>query len=196
MFAFKQLLSLSVLSTFLTLASAQPALPPTCPGATRVVQSGDTCQSIADAASMAVTTLQAINPDIDCTHLSNGQVLCLTGTPKPPTCQCTTTRVVQSGDTCQTIADAASMAVSTLQAINPGLDCTNLFNGEVLCIACTTKCRCSSSHVVRAGDTCDSIANAASTAVSTLKANNPGLDCANLFIGENLCTDFRVLSTC
>jgi len=145
MFAFKQLLSLSVLS-LLTLTSAATLGPrAVCPvgGPTAVVKSGDTCQKIADAASMAVTTLQALNPGLDCTNLFTGQVLCLSGTPQPP-----------------------------------------------------ARCQCTSSHIVKAGDTCDSIANAASTAVSTLKANNPGLNCAALVVGANLCTDSRVLSTC
>ncbi|KAI0299786.1 hypothetical protein BC826DRAFT_993312 [Russula brevipes] len=142
MFAFKQLLSLSVLS-LLTLASAMPGPRAVCPGPTAVVKSGDTCQKIADANSMAVTTLQALNPGLDCTNLFTGEVLCLSGTPQPP-----------------------------------------------------PRCLCSSSHIVKAGDTCDSIANAASIAVTTLVANNPGLNCAALVVGQNLCTDFRVLSTC
>ncbi|KAI0299784.1 hypothetical protein BC826DRAFT_712321 [Russula brevipes] len=92
------------------------------------------------------------------------------------------------------------MAVTTLQALNPSLNCANLFNGEVLCLSGTPQppanCQCTSSHVVQVGDTCDSIANAASTAVSTLVANNPGLNCGSLIVGANLCTDSRVLSTC
>jgi LysM repeat protein len=68
MFAFKQLLSLSVLFTLITLASAA------CPGPTWVVKANDTCQKIADASSMAVTTLQALNPGLDCTNLFVGQV--------------------------------------------------------------------------------------------------------------------------
>ncbi|KAI0295010.1 hypothetical protein BC826DRAFT_1175231 [Russula brevipes] len=133
MFAFKQLLSLSVLS-LLTLASAMPGpRSQTCPGPTRVVQSGDTCQNIADAASLAVTTLQALNPGLDCTNLTNGQVLCLSGTPQPPAnCQCISSHVVQVGDTCDSIANAASTAVSTLVANNPGLNCAGLIVGQRL----------------------------------------------------------------
>ena len=57
------------------------------------------------------------------------QVLCL-GIPNQ---DCSTTTVVNSGDTCNSIADTAGIPVSTLMQNNPtiNLGCTNIYSGEV-----------------------------------------------------------------
>ena len=72
-----------------------------------------------------------MNPDIDdlCHNLQVGQVLCL-GTKDE---DCTTTRVVESGDSCDSIMQAASINSTVLYHNNPQLDadCTNLYVGEV-----------------------------------------------------------------
>ncbi|KAI0295013.1 hypothetical protein BC826DRAFT_968608 [Russula brevipes] len=199
MFSSKRLISLSVLSTFLTLASALPIEPPTC-STTRVVQSGDTCEAIANAAGIPVSTLLANNPAVNsgCTNLFIGQVLC------------TAIQAAQAGDTCEAIASAAGIPVSTLLANNPAINsgCTNLFIGQILCTAVQTTSppptqtatatatptptppTCSTTRVVQPGDTCEAIANAAGISVSTLLANNPAINsgCTNLFIGQVLCT--------
>ncbi|KAI0295011.1 hypothetical protein BC826DRAFT_1175232 [Russula brevipes] len=211
MFSSKRLISLSVLSTFLTLALALPIEPPTC-STTRVVQSGDTCEAIANAAGIPVSTLLANNPAVNsgCTNLFIGQVLCTANQPTqppPPPTTCSTTRVVQAGDTCEAIANAAGIPVSKLLANNPAVNsgCTNLFIGQVLCISSQTTppppppppTTCSITRVVQAGDTCETIANAASISVSTLLANNPAINsgCTNLFIGQVLCTAGQTITT-
>ncbi|KAI0299783.1 hypothetical protein BC826DRAFT_712248 [Russula brevipes] len=189
MFSSKQLLSLSVLCTFLTLASAVPAPRSTCTGPTVVVKSGDTCNAIAGAVGIPVATLMANNPAINsgCTNLFPGQVLCIT--PNPPTCAGPTV-VVKSGDTCNAIASAAGIPLATLMANNPAVNsgCTNLFPGQILCITPKTP-TCTVTVVVKSGDTCNAIANAAGIPLATLMANNPAINsgCTNLFPGQVLC---------
>jgi hypothetical protein len=111
------------------------------------VKKGDICDSI--SASEKVSTcvsyagdiscprtndryqLSAINPQINerCTNLVPGETLCL-GYPKE---DCSIVHVVQMGDTCDTIEEAAGIDEMTFYANNPQLDdsCSNLYIGEV-----------------------------------------------------------------
>ncbi|KAK3011122.1 hypothetical protein RJ639_012681 [Escallonia herrerae] len=54
-----------------------------------------------------------------------------------PTPHCDEVLSVESGDTCFAITQALNMTTAFFDAINPNLNCRNLFVGEWLCIAGT-----------------------------------------------------------
>ncbi|KAI9454141.1 hypothetical protein BJY52DRAFT_1123028 [Lactarius psammicola] len=131
--AAKQLFSVVALSAFLTVASAQARL-----GCSRngTVQDSDTCDIL--SARDSVSTFQLANANKDaidtfCDNIFPGENLCLGLEGE----DCTDVVVVQSGDSCSAIADAANIPVSTLLANNPNVntDCSNIYPGEVLCTA-------------------------------------------------------------
>ena len=66
--------------------------------------------------------------------------------------------------------------------------CDNLVPGEVLCVAEKGK-DCQPVHVVRAGDTCETIALGGRTTRPILIVNNPNINgnCSNLAVGEVVC---------
>ncbi|KAI0319056.1 hypothetical protein OF83DRAFT_1282231 [Amylostereum chailletii] len=103
---------------------------------TYTVRLGDTCDDISAAQNVSTYQLATVNSDkinAGCTNLALGEPLCLGLVGE----DCTTTYVVQSGDFCAAIADAAGIDLSTLLANNPnvGSDCTLLYPGEVVCTA-------------------------------------------------------------
>lgn len=74
-----------------------------------------------------------------------------------------------------------------LAAVNSDIDslCDNLEPGEVICLG-TSGEDCTTTHVVAADDTCDSITSTYAINSTMLFANNPQIDaaCDNIYIGE------------
>ncbi|OBZ77203.1 hypothetical protein A0H81_01620 [Grifola frondosa] len=100
------------------------------------VSLGDTCDGISAAQNVSTYQLATVNAaviDAACDNLFVGEDLCLGITGQ----DCTVVHVVQSGDFCASIAEAADIDLSTLLANNPNVDtdCTNIYLGEVLCTA-------------------------------------------------------------
>lgn len=99
------------------------------------VNAGDTCNSICAAQGVSTYQILAINPDIDyaCGNLMPGQSICL-GTEGA---DCTTTYVVQPGDTCLGIEAQHGINSTQLYTNNPNIDenCFDIYSGEVLCVA-------------------------------------------------------------
>ncbi|KAL4258904.1 LysM domain-containing protein [Pleurotus pulmonarius] len=98
------------------------------------VQSGDTCDGISANEGVSTFQLAASNPGInsDCSNIFPSQEICL----RRACLSCSTVHVVESGDTCTSIASNAGISIPTLIASNPNLDsgCTNVYPGEVLCV--------------------------------------------------------------
>ncbi|KAJ8519996.1 hypothetical protein ONZ45_g3143 [Pleurotus djamor] len=100
------------------------------------VSSGDTCDQIAAAEGISTFQILASNFGIinsDCSNIFPNQVICL----RRACLDCSTIHVVQEGDSCSAIASAAGISVPTMIGSNPNLDagCTNIYPGEVLCVA-------------------------------------------------------------
>jgi len=104
---------------------------------TYIVQPGDFCDKISAAQNVPTYQLLMLNPEIDkdCTNLIPGQHLCL-GTHDE---DCTTTHVVQAGDDCDIVTSMYHIKRKVLDENNPQLNkpCTNMYIGEVLCVAPT-----------------------------------------------------------
>ncbi|KAG8742625.1 hypothetical protein FRC10_001174 [Ceratobasidium sp. 414] len=103
---------------------------------TYTVQPGDWCDTISQAHNVSTYQLSTVNADkIDdaCTNLEIGQVLCL-GTKGE---DCTITRTVAAGDTCDKVMMGAAINDTVLYHNNPQIDeyCSNIYIGEVLCVA-------------------------------------------------------------
>jgi LysM repeat protein len=104
---------------------------------TYTVRDGDICDSISAANNVSTYQLAVLNPAInsDCTNLLPGQTLCLGASGK----DCTTTYVVRPNDDCNVVSSAYNINATVLSYNNPQLnaDCSNLYIGEVLCVAGT-----------------------------------------------------------
>lgn len=127
--------TLAVLATAAVAVNIPRALPTGC-DRTYTVQPGDTCNAISAANNvstyqLAIVNNGTINPY--CDNLYPDEVICLGIAGQ----DCSTTYVMQSGDTCYTIAVGAGTTVATLLANNPNVnaDCTNIYPSEVLCTA-------------------------------------------------------------
>ncbi|KAJ7572894.1 hypothetical protein C8J56DRAFT_1060323 [Mycena floridula] len=129
MFARRQLIA-AVSSLFLlTFVNAECARNYT-------VHLGDTCDLISAANNASTYQLAIVNSDkIDaaCDNLALGEPLCLGNVGE----DCTDVHVVVSGDGCFAIAQEAGTDLETLFANNPNVasDCSNIYPGEVLCVA-------------------------------------------------------------
>lgn len=100
------------------------------------VKEGDYCDKISAANNVSTYQLGAINPGVineACDNLQIGQEICL-GTQDE---DCSTTYVVQAGNTCSQIWESARINSTIFSFNNPQVnqDCTNIYTGEVLCVA-------------------------------------------------------------
>ncbi|OCH85664.1 hypothetical protein OBBRIDRAFT_762658 [Obba rivulosa] len=103
---------------------------------------------------------------------------------------CARTYTVQDGDICDGISAAHNVSTYQLAVANPSIDsaCNNLQSGQSLCLGYEGE-DCSTTHVVKLGDTCDDIAQTYGFNATVLNNLNPQLDaqCDNLYVGEVVC---------
>ncbi|KAK0217014.1 hypothetical protein IW262DRAFT_1438680 [Armillaria fumosa] len=102
------------------------------------IQEGDICDSISAANNVSTYQLATINAgyiDSACSNLQIGATICLGYLNE----DCSDTYVVEAEDTCEEIADGFSIDEATLYNNNPNINdkCTNIYVGEVLCVAST-----------------------------------------------------------
>ncbi|KAG1730391.1 uncharacterized protein EDB91DRAFT_785915 [Suillus paluster] len=125
---------LVVLAAIASVVAGQ-ALPAGC-DRNITVQAGDTCDGISAAYNVSTYQLAAVNSgiiDTACDNLYIGENICLGITGQ----DCSVTHLMQTGDTCYSVANAAGISINTLLANNPNVNtiCTNTYPGEVLCTA-------------------------------------------------------------
>jgi LysM repeat protein len=95
---------------------------------------------------------------------------------------------VKPGDTFYLISMKLGVTVAELLRLNPGVNPDHLQPGETLCVAQQLPACASGVYwTVAAGDTLYNIAMATGTTVAVLLQLNPGVDPANLQIGQQIC---------
>jgi LysM repeat protein len=124
---FAQVYIVAILAVF-----AQPVFAATC-SRTYTIKAGDFCDKISQAQNVSTYQLAAINPAIinkGCSNLTPGESICLGLVGE----DCSTTQVVQPGDTCAGIAATNGLNMTILRLNNPQLDNScDIYVGEVLC---------------------------------------------------------------
>jgi len=104
---------------------------------------------------------------------------------------CSRNYTVQAGDYCDSISAAQNVSTYQLATVNSGVfnsDCTNLQPGTNVCLGYAGQ-DCSTTYIVQAQDTCDSITGSYNINATMLYGNNPQInsDCTNIYVGEVLC---------
>ncbi|TFK95671.1 hypothetical protein BDV98DRAFT_577369 [Pterulicium gracile] len=110
---------------------------------------------------------------------------------------CARTYTVVSGDNCNAISAVQKVPTYQLALNNPRINanCSNIYAGQVLCLAQTGK-DCRVTHVVKAGDGCWSIFTNLDIPEATFYANNPSVkaDCSNIYPDQVLCAAKSVIN--
>ncbi|KIJ56418.1 carbohydrate-binding module family 50 protein [Sphaerobolus stellatus SS14] len=100
---------------------------------TSSVLPGDSCDIIAARFAIPSFAVPLINPNISCSALVANDFICVAS----PQINCSKVVTVESGDSCTGIATSSNITVNQLVSLNPNVNvnCTNIFPGEVLCVA-------------------------------------------------------------
>ncbi|PNH08476.1 hypothetical protein TSOC_005054 [Tetrabaena socialis] len=86
------------------------------------------------------------------------------------TCMGSTTYTVNSGDNCYSITQAKGITLADLLAANPSVNsgCTNLQDGQVLCLGRTYIACTGATYMVKSGDNCKFVAQMKGVSLTTL----------------------------
>jgi LysM repeat protein len=164
----------------------------------------DSCVDISTAFNITTAALLTLNPGLNCNSLPIGQYICVpsvnvnffalstlpaitttTGTTiHVPSCQAY--YVLNVGDTCQNILNNYGISQTMLQILNPNLNCNSLQYGTVICVPPSVQ-TCTCTYTVKSGDVCYTIALQNGLSLTQFYSLNPGLNCFNLNMGQNVC---------
>ena len=166
----------------------------TCPAGSfpHTIKSGDTLYKLAMTYNTTVEAIMRVNPGINPNNLQIGQVICIPEGSMPPT-KCpmgTFAYTIKSGDTLYKLAMEYNTTVEAIMRVNPGINPDNLQIGQVICIpeGVMPPPLCDGTlYTVRPGDTMYSIAQMFNVPFGALIDANPGVDPANLQIGQQIC---------
>ncbi|KAH7415910.1 hypothetical protein KP509_14G065600 [Ceratopteris richardii] len=103
--------------------------------------------------------------------------------PSPPAGSCTL-YTVKSGDTCYDISQENGVSLEDFLSWNPGINCNNLQIGQEVCISAPC---CCTIYTVKSGDTCYDISQVNGVSLEDFLSWNPGINCNNLQIGQEVC---------
>ena len=115
--------------------------------------------------------------------------------------------VVDGSEGCFDIAQDHNIPLDELYSLNPNVDsvdCTNIYPGEVLCVAPRASgpappvdMDCTRNYTIVIGDTCTSIAAKNSlTNIQLTQLNGDGFSCDTLIAGQSICSFNPSLSIC
>lgn len=98
------------------------------------------------------------------------------------------TYTVVSGGICYNIAITYHLSLDAFLNLNQGIDCNNLQVGQVVNVGnAVPNAGCTKLYNVQQGDTCYDLENANGLTDAQFQALNPGVNCANLALGWQLC---------
>ncbi|CAI5470325.1 unnamed protein product [Closterium sp. Yama58-4] len=159
------------------------------------------CSDVYPPFGLSLQTFSQLNPAVDCNlPLRVGTVLSVV--PNSQLVPCSVFYTTAEGDTCQSIGEYFSLnncprgdpaCASAFQALNPGLSCSlnsgQLQPNQAVCVERRAASAaeqvipvCSQYYLVQSGETCDSIRNVPTPALSPLDffRFNPGIKCNRL----------------
>jgi LysM repeat protein len=165
--------------------------PATCPAGSipYVIRAGDTLYALAQRFNTTVNAIIAFNPGINPNALLIGQIVCIPGS-QPPSSGCpagTTGYVIKAGDTLSQIGQNFKVSLSSILAVNPGLNPSNLQIGQIICIPQPGTCPGGRSYTIQPGDTFYSIARRYNVSLDALLAANPYINPDQLQVGQQIC---------
>lgn len=168
-------------------ASATPAPTGVC-SQNYVVQADDTCFKIAQSSGIYLAQLYGLNPSInlECTNIQVGQSLCISSSSVPP---CASRYLVQSLQTCTSIAHTSGLNTTQLQSLNPFINqgCSNLFTGDSVCVVSGVSV-CNSTMTATSEMTCNYIQEIYKIPTESFNVCNPTLQCSGSISGQSICT--------
>jgi LysM repeat protein len=174
------------------------AASPTPSFQTYTVQRGDSLRSIARKFNTTVSAILALNSIPNPNVIFPGQVLKIPGasavapttpptgsSPATPPSGTLTTYTVQRGDTMYSIARKFGTTVSAIIAVNPGINPSRIFPGQVINMPFNNAGE-KKTYVVQQGDNLRKIAAKFNTTIAILQQLNGLSDPNKIFVGQTL----------
>lgn len=163
-------------------------------GQVYTVRSGDTFSSIAAAQGITAGDLAELNPYVDVSRLSPGQLLCVPAADEARQDDCPegyTSGVVQAGETYADLLQRYNISYQAFRLSNPRLIPTALVAGQHYCVPPEgTRRICpggASSLVIGAGETLDSLSARLNVTPGRLLRLNPSLAPSDFEEGRQIC---------
>ena len=163
-------------------------------GSVYTVKAGDMFNSIARAQGVTAGELAELNPYVDVSRLSPGQLLCVPGEAQPEARECPdgyTAGTVQAGETYADLLRRYNISYQAFRLSNPNLSPTSLSAGQRYCVPPEgTRRICpggASSYIIAEGETLESIAAKLNVTPGRLLRLNPSLAPSDFEAGRQIC---------
>ncbi|MGI5901109.1 MAG: LysM peptidoglycan-binding domain-containing protein [Desulfitobacteriia bacterium] len=98
------------------------------------IKPGDTFYSIAKRFNTTVASLRSVNPGLNPKDLQIGQLIYIPVRRKVVPCPPANRYTIKAGDTFSKLARRYGIPVSTLTALNPGVNPLELQVGQIICL--------------------------------------------------------------
>ena len=100
------------------------------------VNGDDRCWLLQRQYGLTSAEFATLNPGVDCLNLQISQPLCLATRTVPGNVTCLLKAATSSNSTCDAISSQSGLGRGELQALNPGLDCSNLTALRAIPVLC------------------------------------------------------------
>ena len=163
-------------------------------GSVYEVKAGDTFASIARAQGVTAGELAELNPYVDVSRITAGQLLCVPDNVEDKRRVCLpgyTAGTVQAGETYADLLRRYNISYQAFRLSNPNLSPTSLAAGQRYCVPPEgTRRICpggASSYIIGAGETLESIAERLNVTPGRLLRLNPSLAPSDFEEGRQIC---------
>lgn len=183
---------------------SSPEVARTCPSGQTAytIQARDTFFTLSRRFGVSIQSIIDANPGVNPNNLRIGQVICVpNANPGPPVCPAGSfSYTIVAGDTLFSLSQRFGVTQQSILALNPSINPNDLRVAQIICIPnAPTPPACPANtfaYTIMTGDSIASLAQRFGVTAQSILDANPGLDPANLTVGQRICIPGTMPSAC
>jgi LysM repeat protein len=183
---------------------SSPEAVRTCPSGQTAytIQARDTFFTLSRRFGVSIQSIADANPGVFPNNLMIGQVICIpSNNPGPPVCPSGSfSYTIVAGDTLFSLAQRFNVTQQSILDLNPSIIPTDLRVAQIICIPnapAPSVCPANSfAYTILMGDSIAGLAQRFGVTAQSILDLNPGLNPANLTVGQQICIPGSMPSAC
>ncbi len=164
------------------------------------IQAGDTLFSISMRFGITTQSILDANPGLSPNNLRVGEIVCIPGVAPPPVCPPNSfSYTIRAGDTLFLLAQRFGVTPQSILDLNPSILPDSLRVGQIICIPSAAPTVCPGNtfvYTIMTGDSIFSLSQRFGVTAQSILDANPGINPANLRVGQQICIPGTAPSAC